>query len=219
MTNKLSGPFKIPLKQTKPEKLLVFLHGVGSDGHDLISLADEFANILPNAIFLSPNAPFPYDAYPMGYQWFSLNDRSPEKLYQGIKIALPILQNYIDENLSKYNLSYKDLILIGFSQGTMMALQLAPRLEEECFAVIGFSGALINPIELEKEKKSNPPICLIHGEEDQVVTAAQHKYSVTHLKKMNLLSEEYLIKGLAHSINSKALKFAQDFLKDRCCNE
>lgn len=219
MTIKLSGPFKIPLKLTKPDKLVVFLHGVGSDGHDLISLSDEFAGIFPNAIFLSPNAPFPYDAYTMGYQWFSLEDRSPEKLYQGIKTALPILQNYIDENLAKYNLSYENLVLIGFSQGTMMALQLAPRLEEKCFAVIGFSGALVNPIDLEKEKKSNPPICLIHGREDQVVTASQHQYSVMHLKQMNLLSEEHLIKDLAHSINSSAIKFAQNFLKTRANNE
>jgi phospholipase/carboxylesterase len=210
---KLSGPIKTTTN--KPEKLVIFLHGVGSDGNDLITLSDEIAQALPNAVFLSPNAPFPYDSYSMGYQWFSLSDYSPEKLYQGIKIALPILENYIDENLAKYNLGYKDLVLIGFSQGTMMALQMAPRLKESCFAVIGFSGALVNPEALEKEKTSSPPICIIHGSEDQVVPASQHRFSVSALKKMDLLAEEHLITGLAHSINLKAIKIAQEFLRKK----
>jgi len=201
---KLSGPFKLPTTQQTPDKLVVFLHGVGSDGYDLIGLSNEIATSLPNAIFLSPNAPFPYEAYSMGYQWFSLSDYSPDKLYQGIKIALPILKSYIDENLAKYNLGYKDLVLIGFSQGTMMALQLAPRLPEACFAVIGFSGALVNPVALEQEIKSKPPICLIHGDVDQVVPASQHRLSIRALNSMNIPLQDHVIKDMGHSINNEA---------------
>ncbi len=215
MTLKLSGPFKLPFGIKKPDKLFIFLHGVGSDGHDLISLAEEYSEHFPSAVFLSPNAPFAYDMYPMGYQWFSLKDYNPDKLYQGVQIALPILKQYIDENLEKFNLHYKDLVLIGFSQGSMMALQLAPRLEENCFGVIGFSGALIKPEEIKKEKKSSPPICLIHGEQDEVVTIDRHYQAAKDLEKVGLLHEEHVIKNLGHSINQQALNLSIEFLKNR----
>ncbi len=212
---KLSGPFKLLTNKQQPDKLVVFLHGVGSDGHDLIGLATDIATAIPNAIFLSPNAPFPYDAYSMGYQWFSLSDYSPDKLYQGIKIALPILKDYIDENLAKFNLSYKDLVLIGFSQGTMMALQLAPRLAEACFAVIGFSGALVNPTALEQEIIAKPPICLIHGDDDQVVPLTRHRLTVQALNALDIPLKEYVIKDMGHSINNQALNLAINFLKEQ----
>lgn len=199
-------------KQDKPEKMVVFLHGVGSDANDLISLAEDFSVIFPKAVFLSPNAPFPYDLYPMGYQWFSLKDRSLSSITKGIEIAIPILQNYIEENLDKYGLNFADLVLVGFSQGTMMALQIAPRFKESCFAVIGFSGALMNLEGLIREKKSNPPICLIHGDKDEVVTIDKHFESVNALRSLELLKEEYVIKNMGHSINFEALAKAINFL-------
>ena len=210
---KLSGPSRKLFTQEKPDKMVIFLHGVGSDGDDLIGLSEDMSSILPEAIFLSPNAPFPYENYPIGYQWFSLSDRSPDKLFKGVKESLPILQNYIDENLAKYQLTYKDLILIGFSQGAMMALQMAPRLAEACFAVIGFSGALVKPDLLKGELKSKPPVCLIHGSADMVVPEIEHKLSVKFFKSMNFSFEDHLIYGLGHSINMKALDFARKFIK------
>lgn len=199
-------------KNDKPEKMVIFLHGVGSDANDLIDLAENFSVIFPKAVFLSPNAPFPYDLYPMGYQWFSLKDRSSSSMIQGIEIAIPILQNYIEENLAKYGLNFYDLILVGFSQGAMMALQIAPRFKESCFAVVGFSGALINMKGLIREKKSNPPICLIHGDKDEVVTIDNHFASVNALRSLGLLKEEYVIKNMGHSINFEALAKAIKFL-------
>ena len=213
MDIKLNGRIVNLAKDEKPEKMVVFLHGVGSNADDLISLADDFSLIFPKAVFLSPNAPFPYDLYPMGYQWFSLKDYSFRAMSRGIEIAIPILQLFIEENLAKYDLNFCDLVLIGFSQGTMMALQIAPRFKESCFAVIGFSGALINFNQLIKEQKSNPPICLIHGDIDQVVTIDRHFESVNALKNIGLLKEEHVIKNMEHSINLEALTKAMKFLK------
>lgn len=208
----LSGPFKLSSNGVKPSKLVIFLHGVGADGHDLINLADEFVENLSKAVFLSPNAPYPYDLYPVGYQWFSLKDYNEDKLYEGIERALPILKEYIDENLFKYNLKYKDLILIGFSQGSMLAFQMAPRLADPC-TVIGFSGTLIKPDELKKNIKSMPKILLIHGSDDEVLPAS--RYITTHksLNNMGFDVEGHLIEGLGHSINSECIKLANQFLK------
>ncbi|MGB4191855.1 MAG: dienelactone hydrolase family protein [Rickettsiales bacterium] len=211
---KLSGPVKAPNSNIKPNKLIIFLHGVGADGNDLIGLAPEFAEIFPNSVFLSPNAPFEYDMYPAGYQWFSLQDRNENIMFEGIKNAIPILKEYIDENLDKYDLKYKDLILIGFSQGTMMALQLAPRLESPCHSVIGFSGAFLKPEILKQEIKSKPPILLIHGDLDQVIPVASHNVAVTSLKNIGLSVESHVLYNLAHSINMKAIDLAKNFIKN-----
>jgi phospholipase/carboxylesterase len=212
MNNKLTGPFKFLSPGKKADKLVIFLHGVGADGYDLMGLSDEFMEVLPNAVFLSPHGPFPYDEYPSGYQWFSLRDRSEDKLYQGIQASLPILKAYIDENLKTHNLKYKDLVLIGFSQGTMMALQLAPRLPESCFAVIGFSGALVSPKALAKEIISNPPIFLSHVSEDQVVPISSHKLSMKALKDMGFTPEEHIMQGAGHTISLESLERAKEFL-------
>ena len=209
---KLNGPFRFPAHGKKADKLVIFLHGVGADGLNLIALADEVAETLPNAIFLSPNAPFIYDEFPSGYQWFSLKDRSEKKLYEGIQISTPILKNYIDENLKTYNLSYKDLVLIGFSQGTMMALQFAPTLPEKCFAVVGFSGAIASPSNLTNETKVKPPIFLCHGDEDQVVPFSRHRESLQTLVSMNFSVEEFIMKDEGHSINMDGLEKAKEFL-------
>ena len=214
MTITLSGPFKLPMSNQKPDKLVIFLHGVGSDGLDLINLADEIEETLPNAVFLSPNAPFPHDVY-TGYQWFSLSDYDDDKLFQGVQVALPILRNYIDENLAKYKLSYKDLVLLGFSQGSMMAIQTALRLPESCFAVICFSGALVKPSALATEMKSKQPMFIAHGSADQVVPATQHRLTVRTLKNMDIEVEDHLIEGLGHTISLEGLELAQAFLKKR----
>ncbi len=215
MNSKLSGPFKLPFNGKKPSKLVVFLHGVGSDGHDLIDLSDEFQDSVGNAVFLSPHAPFKYDAYPMGYQWFSLIDYTEDKLYEGMEIALPILKEYIDENLKEYQLEYKDLILIGFSQGAMMALQMAPRLPEACFAVIGFSGALVKGKMLEANINSKPPIFLSHGSDDQVLPISKFHSAYKSLKEMGLNVEGHVIEKLGHGISLEAIELASEFLRKR----
>lgn len=215
MSSKLSGPFKLPFNGSKPSKLVIFLHGVGADGHDLIDLADEFLDAIGDAVFLSPHAPFKYDAYPMGYQWFSLTDYTEDKLYEGIEIALPILKEYIDENLEKYQLEYKDLILIGFSQGTIMALQMAPRLPESCFAVIGFSGALVKGKMLSANIKSKPPIFLSHGSDDQVLPIYKYHLAYKSLKDMGLNVEGHVIEDLGHGISLEAIELANEFLKNK----
>ena len=211
MRNKMSGPFR--LSNSKPDKLVIFLHGVGSDGYDLIGLSEEIEEVLPNTVFLSPNAPFPYDEFPAGYQWFSLRDRSEDKLYQGIQTAMPILKDYIDENLEKHQLSYKDLVLIGFSQGAMMALQMALSFKQSPFAVIGFSGALIKPEALSEQLNCKPAVFLCHGDMDQVVPIEKHYYSMRHLKAMNIPAQEYLMKETGHSISAEGLIAAKNFLK------
>ena len=118
----LSGPSFPPQSGGKPSRLVILLHGLGADGNDLIGLAPYWAPLLPDAEFLSPNAPFPCDMAPYGYQWFSVQDRSPEARLAGVRAAAPILDAFIDDELQKRGLDRGDSALVGFSQGTMMSL-------------------------------------------------------------------------------------------------
>jgi phospholipase/carboxylesterase len=164
----LSGPERAPAAGGKPKSLVILLHGLGSDGQDLISLAPFFAPSLPHAHFISPNAPAPCDMAPSGYQWFSLRDWSPQTMLKGAHEAAPILRHFIDAQLKRFGLEEDRLALIGFSQGTMMSLYASLRRPKPCAAVVGFSGALIG----EQGIVSKPPVCLIHGTDDMVVPFA-----------------------------------------------
>src|SRR5215212_6641567 len=122
MLMSLSGPSRPPLAGGRPRKLVILLHGLGADGNDLIGLQQYWGRLLPDAEFISPNAPFPCDMAPYGYQWFSVQDRTPTAVLAGVRAAAPSLDAFIDEELQKRDLTASDAVLVGFSQGTMMSL-------------------------------------------------------------------------------------------------
>ena len=123
----LDGPRAGPAVEGAADSLVVLLHGLGADGNDLIGLAPELSRLLPGAAFVSPHAPFPCDMAPFGRQWFSLQDRAPQSLLAGARMAAPILDRFIDDELARHDLADDRLALVGFSQGTMMALYVALR--------------------------------------------------------------------------------------------
>ena len=145
MMPRLSGPSRPPASGGKPRRLVILLHGLGADGNDLIGLAPYWARLLPDAEFVSPNAPFPCDMAPYGYQWFSSQDRSPEAVLGGVRAAAPILDAFIDEALEQRGLGSGELALVGFSQGTMMSLFVGLRRAEPVAGIVGFSGRLLAP--------------------------------------------------------------------------
>ena len=211
----LESAWAKPLSGGAPKQLIVFLHGVGADGNDLIGLAHELGPYFPDAQFLSPNAPFNCDMAPMGYQWFSLADRTPEKLLAGVRTAAPIVNQYLDQQLKIYNVPEDKLAVIGFSQGTMTALHTMPRREHPCAGVVGFSGAMIGSDTLKAEQKSKPPICLIHGEMDDVVPFEAMALASEALLANGIAHETHACPNVAHGIDPQGLFAAIEFLKKR----
>jgi len=209
----LNGPTVPPASGKVAKQLVVFLHGLGADGHDLISLAPAFQEVLPDAQCISPHAPFQCDMAPFGFQWFSLQDRAPEAMLQGIKKAAPILNSYIDAQLQSLGLTDQDLILIGFSQGTMMSLYTALRRPKACRAVIGYSGALIGEESLDSELRSSPPVCLIHGEADMVVPCEASVAAHQVLKERGLEVEFHRRPMLQHGIDPEGVHIAKAFIQ------
>lgn len=202
-----------PANGEKPEKVVLMLHGYGSNGQDLISLAPHLAEAAQNAIFLSPDAPFVCDMSAMGRQWFPLQSFDPDYMLDGIGRARPVLDDYIDALLKQLELRDSDLVLLGFSQGTMMSLYTAPRRKNAIAGVIGYSGALLGGDDLSGAGIQKMPILLIHGEADQVVTFDRHDHARSALKSAGFDVEALSIPGLPHSIDEAGIKTGAAFLK------
>mgnify|MGYP003421027014 CR=1 FL=1 len=206
----LDLPETIPLNN-KANKLLVFLHGVGSDGYDLISLVPFIQNDLPNYHFISPHGVEPFDMAPFGRQWFSLQDRTPSLILKLVEQNAPKLAEIISKKQRELGLSNKDTILFGFSQGTMMASYLTLAQKDKPYAaLIGFSGRLIAPVTGQVNTKT--PICIIHGVSDDVVPCAESENFAKYCKELKIEHEMHLINNLTHSIDDKGLNYAVNFL-------
>ena len=214
MLARLSGPSRRPAAGGKPLQLVILLHGLGADGNDLIGLAPYWARLLPTAEFLSPNAPFPCDMAPYGYQWFSSQDRSPEAVLGGVRAAAPILDAFIDEALAQRGLTDSDLALVGFSQGTMMSLFVGLRRPWPVAGILGFSGRLLAPELLGSELRSRPPVLLVHGTEDPLVPYSSLAAAETALETAGVPVETVTCPGIGHSIDEEGLRRGGLFLKD-----
>jgi phospholipase/carboxylesterase len=206
------GPTAEPASGGPARQLIVFLHGVGADGNDLIDLAPLFAKHLPDAAFVSPNAPFAFDMAPYGRQWFSLQNLSNATALAGVKQAAPILNAFLDQELQARGLTDADLALVGFSQGTMMALHVAPRRAAPVAAVVGYSGRLIAPELLGKELKSRPRVLLVHGDADPVVPFVSMRFSEEALAGEGIEVKAIQRPGLAHGIDAEGLSAGIDFV-------
>jgi phospholipase/carboxylesterase len=214
MMPRLSGPSRPPASGGKPRRLVILLHGLGADGNDLIGLAPYWARLLPETEFLSPNAPFPCDMAPYGYQWFSSQDRSPEAVLGGVRAAAPILDAFIEETLEERGLDSSELALVGFSQGTMMSLFVGLRRAEPVAGIVGFSGRLLAPELLASELRSRPPILLVHGTEDPLVPYSSLAAAETTLKAAGVPVETVTSVGIGHSIDDQGLRRGGLFLKN-----
>ncbi len=208
----LSAVEYAPKNKSNPRQLVVFLHGLGADGRDLINLAPYFARALPEAKFFAPNAPSACDMAPMGYQWFSLQDRTPEVLWPLIVSAAPVLNNYLDGLLKQHGLADKDLALIGFSQGTMMALHTVLRRPQAIAGIVGFSGALLGGQYLVAEATAKPPVLLVHGEDDTIVPFAAMKQAAGSLANAGIKVQTLARPRLPHSIDEAGIEAAVQFL-------
>lgn len=195
---------------TPAKKLIVMLHGVGSYGDDLIALAPIMSRKLLDCHFFSPDGLESYDMAAFGYQWFSLRDRSWPVLMPQIAKNTILLQNIITKKQQELDLTNAQTILLGFSQGTMMASYLTLSATEAYHAMIGFSGRLAHP---EIIKNTNTPICLIHGKEDQVIPYQESEKFQQYALLHNINCQLKLIPNLAHSIDMSGIEFAINFLE------
>lgn len=202
-----------PASGGTPKQLVILLHGLGSDGRDLISLAPFFAQDLPDAIFVSPDAPYPCDMAPVGYQWFSLQDTSAAATLAGVQRAAPVLDHFIAAQMEKYGVPADKTALAGFSQGTMMSLYVGPRFPEKLGGVLGYSGALVGGEDLAEAEMHKIPVHLVHGDVDDVVPVEMYHRAHKRLSETGHDVTGGVTAGLPHSIDEAGIREGGAFLR------
>jgi phospholipase/carboxylesterase len=223
----LDGP-RLKPATGKAQQLIVLLHGYGADGEDLIGLAPHMQPHFPGAAFVAPNAPDPIPGMEFGRQWYSLDGYDPPRMARDSAFAEktfarmadqaaqvePVLNRYIDSELDRYGVPPERLALVGFSQGTMMALFAGPRRVPGPAAIVGFSGSLVGGDRLQKEARSHPPVLLVHGDADPVVPVERLFNALGGLGAAGFTVQWQVIPGLEHSIDPEGLERASRFLRD-----
>jgi phospholipase/carboxylesterase len=206
----LSGPTRAPASGGAAKQLVVFLHGYGADGADLIGLAPFFAQALPNAEFVAPNAP-ERCSMGFGYQWFAITNMDPGRLAAGVRNAAPLLDAFLDDALRSRGLTYDQLALIGFSQGTMMAIDRTMR-RGDAAAMVGFSGKAVDSAATLPKDAKRPPVLLVHGDADPIVPFASLGEAEHALATGGFPVETLTRPGLAHGIDQEGALRAAQFL-------
>ncbi|HEY5064296.1 MAG TPA: prolyl oligopeptidase family serine peptidase [Xanthobacteraceae bacterium] len=215
MAAELDGPRLNP-QSGAARQLVVFLHGYGADGNDLIDIGRAWQQILPQAAFASPHAPEPCGQAPVGRQWFPLTMRDPNERWTGVKKAAPVLERFLDAELNRHKLPPSALALVGFSQGTMMALHVGLRRATAPAAIVGYSGLLVTPErEIEAfaaEVKSRPPVLLVHGDSDDLIPVQAVFQAAQGLSALGLSAEWHISPGVGHGIDAEGLRHGGEFL-------
>jgi phospholipase/carboxylesterase len=207
-----------PARNGTSRSAVVFLHGYGADGADLLGLAEPLAPYLPDTAFHAPDAPEPCSGNPFGRQWFPipwLDGASEAAATAGLEAAAADLDAYIDDILRAEALAPDRLALVGFSQGSMMALHLAPRRAEPLAGVVAFSGRLMRPDHLAAEARVRLPVLLAHGDADPMVPFDEMHVAGTALVGAGFETYAHVMKGTGHGISSDGLSAALGFLQRR----
>jgi phospholipase/carboxylesterase len=211
----ISGPSFGPAAGGRAQRLVILLHGYGADGNDLLGLAPYWARSMPEVAFVAPHAPFPCEEAPFGRQWFGFQGRSEDRLLVETRAAAVVLDAFIDAELARRGLREERLALVGFSQGSMMALHVAPRRARAIAGVVSYSGAVIAPRLLATEMRSKPPILLVHGSADPVVPYASLAAAELALRAAGIAVSTLPRPGLAHAIDEEGLARGGEFLVER----
>ncbi len=217
---KLEGPSHGPQSGGKPRQLVVLLHGYGADGNDLIEIGRAWQGMLPDTAFVSPHAPRPCGQSPQGREWFPLTFRNPDERWTGVNAAAPVLQQFLDAELARRKLQPSALALVGFSQGTMMALHAGLRRDTAPAAIVGYSGMLVLPNDgppdtVAAEVKSKPPVLLIHGDQDDLIPVQALFMGSQALAALEVPVEWHISPGVGHGIDQEGLRHGGEFLARR----
>jgi len=216
MAAELDGP-RLEPRSGAARHLVVFLHGYGADGNDLIEIGRVWQGLLPDTAFVAPHAPEPCGQAPMGRQWFPLTMQGAEERWIGVNNAAPVIERFLEAELARRSLPPSALALVGFSQGTMMALHAGLRRAVQPAAILGYSGVFVVPENVDHEALASdirvrPPILLVHGDRDDLIPVQALFHASQSLASLDIPVEWHISAGIGHGIDEEGLRHGGEFL-------
>ncbi len=211
----LSGP-RAAARSGRTNSLVILLHGYGADGNDLFGLAAPLSEHLPDTAFRAPNAPEQSRVNPMGFQWFPipwLDGSSEAERDASFRRSTGLLDAYLTDSMEEEGVPASRTALVGFSQGTMMSLYVAPRRDEALACIVGFSGRLVANDDLATAARVRPPVLLVHGDQDQMIPVAELSAAETALRAAGFEVRSHISRGIGHGISPDGLTLALRFLQ------
>ena len=220
--SRLAGPFFCENSQDSIKNIIIMLHGYGSNGDDLIQLAHELKSDFKNTFFSSPNAPFKFDRFEGGLKWFEVypdgipfseaSHKQQEFVKNQFRISCELIQKHIYDLSGRYKIPINNIFLLGFSQGSMMGIEVSLKLKESLAGLVSLSGRVFTEYFTYKTK-NNFPIMVIHGDNDEIIPKKRYYETCEILEKLNLTVEKHLIKNMGHTISPKVLEISKNFFK------
>lgn len=210
----MNGRSLQPRSGQPPKRIVLLLHGFGSNGADMIAMAPQWQQLLPDALFLAPNAPQRCSFAAQGYQWWPLAALDPAALAAGAKMAAPVIDAFIDKKLAQYGLTDAELAIVGFSQGTMMALHVGLRRRKPVASIVGYSGMLTGGRDLAHDTITRPPVLLIHGAADPVVPVSALRAAKADLERLDIAVRDHVASGLGHTVDPVGLRMGAEFVAE-----
>ena len=219
MAAEIDGP-RLEPRSGPAKRLVVFLHGYGADGNDLIEIGRAWQPLLPDTAFVSPHAPEPCGQAPVGRQWFPLTFRDPDERWTGVNKAAPALEKFLEQELTRRQLPPSALALVGFSQGTMMALHAGLRRAVAPAAIVGYSGIFVlannaAPDTIAADIRARPPVLLVHGDMDDLIPVQALFHAAQSLAAIEIPTEWHISRGVGHGIDGEGLRHGGEFLARR----
>jgi len=209
----IDGPRLAPAGGGPAKSLVIFLHGYGADGNDLIAIGRQWAGDLPDTAFVAPHAPQACSMAPTGRQWFHLTLRDPDEYARGVVAARPQLDEFFDAEMARHGVDETSTALVGFSQGTMMALHAGLLRNRPFAALLGYSGLLADPEAIKAGGAQKPPILLIHGERDDMIPLGALFAAAEGLSAAEIPVAWHISRGIGHGIAPDGLELGADFLR------
>ena len=213
MSYSLNSVIIKPSSKSSPKNVVILCHGYGGDGKDISILANYWKTFLPDTLFICPDAPEICKVNPDGFQWFDLMDQTGDETLSKSLIAENKLDNFINEVISENKLNFKDVALVGFSQGCMISMQTALKKKDQIKCLIGYSGKILNIKHLNQNINSKPEIFLMHGDNDQIVPINFLLEAKEFFNKNDYKIQTKIFKNCEHRIPTEGSSIGLEFLK------